>query len=709
MDQEDDAPPPYSAVDPLLTANNRRNANLHHSSASQDASSSEEHAVVSAPVLPTHFTSAVAYFTERPPTVLDDSRGILRHHITIYPRSQAKDFPRRPRCWASRIEEITQQDWDTFLQYLLPPHLGLAASSNDLPRQVRAEIRRDRKDCPQETDEQRHARITAVVSEWNQCFFELRAARIVFTYVADPDVAPPSALCPRCYPATTKATQQAPGYSGGQLLEQNVSAPAAQEPSPPNAWPPSPITPFHSPPPAMPYGAPFGTPSFAVPTPPNQAPGYYAPPPPHLGMAPWGWNNWNAQSQFQNPGSFEGGTLGWISQLASLAQKYGERFTEQAQQYGDQFSAQAQHYSRRVEEKALAHARWLEEQARLRERKGALPFGGLSRSPWGRPQAFVHEAYAAPQIYANNAVPEREETRNNNEQPSPERNRRASIISSSSSSSLSSIDSLSTTSELDASDLANVRAQLQALDDRHDRTLYDAAVDLRRQLSVLQESRREAHVSCRKTWMNGWRHQHHLPHRNDRSDWGRWESPEQQQRNSTERRAMKQEIRATKKAFRDVTRRARDEQKELRRSRRRLHRQLSKSTADGTATEQHDAAMHRMGNLVLNDPAILSVGVEGSDSSTAHLPRPLPASAVLSSEDSATATTSNSSSALQADNASSVDRNGKPSETPAKLLKPRKVKKQQKQQQRQSLAGPDTASVGAEDTKGSMETQPGSS
>ena len=214
MDQEEAPPPPYSAVDPLLAPNSRNNTSSQaiapgvSVSPTQDASSSR---VPTQPtVVPTHFRSAAAYFEERLPSVIDESRGLLPHHMTIYPRSQAKDFPRRPRCWASRFNEITQQDWDTFLKYLFPPQLGLAASSQHLPRQLRAEIRRDRKDRPQETDEQRKARIAAVVAEWNECFFGLRATHVVFVYVGEPDSAPSSALCPRCYPAATGSVEGQP-------------------------------------------------------------------------------------------------------------------------------------------------------------------------------------------------------------------------------------------------------------------------------------------------------------------------------------------------------------------------------------------------------------------------------------------------------------------------------------------------------------------
>jgi hypothetical protein len=150
--------------------------------------------------------------------------------------------------------------------------------------------------------------------------------------------------------------------------------------------------------------------------------------------------------------------------------------------------------------------------------------------------------------------------------PVPEPARRASVGSVSSESSFSSIDSISTTSELSASDLATVRAQLQSLSDRHDRELYEAAVGLRRQLDVLRDSRRQSRISGRGRWRNG--QQGHC-----RGSWGRWESPQEQQRSSAERRALKEEVRATKKAFKDVFRRARDEQRERRRIKRNLWRQ----------------------------------------------------------------------------------------------------------------------------------------
>ncbi|KAJ5637661.1 hypothetical protein N7490_007540 [Penicillium lividum] len=610
MDQEE-APPPYSAVDPLVPpANNRNNGSQQTSvplrgNSEPSASSSriaELPPSTSPAIVPIHFTSAVTYFEERPPLIQDDSRGILHHHMTIYPRSQAKDFPRRPRCWASHSNEILQQDWDTFLRYLFPPQLGLAAASQHLPRQLRAEIQRDRKDRPQETDEQRRARIMAVVDEWNECFFEPRATAIVFVYIGEPDAAPSSALCPYCYPAATKATQgngASISSEGQSPWGSNTSSPVpGQYAQSPTAWPYAPAGPYGLPPGTMAYGPPYGVPPFPGHGMNNHPPGHYPPHPPPNG-APWQWNNWAyAQPQNVNSGTSKG-AFGWFSNITAQAQKYGERFAEQAQQYGDQISAQAMHYGRQVEEQALAHGRWVEEQARFGRKPGAnAPVGYPPQPTWpgqtngtmyntptppAQPspvelpvQATVTAAATTtprlsqdqppqiqPQIQPQDQPRDQPQDQNHSKDDDKdirpaEQARRTSIHSVSSESSLSSLDSLNTTSDLDASDLATVRTQLQALEDRHDRTLYDAAADLRSQLDALQASRREARFSGRSNWRPG-TNQNQQTQRPNNNDWGRWDSPEQQKRQNTERRVLKEELRVTKKAFREVVHRAREE------------------------------------------------------------------------------------------------------------------------------------------------------
>ncbi|KAF7173826.1 hypothetical protein CNMCM5623_006043 [Aspergillus felis] len=586
----DEAPPPYSAVDPLLapTVNNRNNnasaetartflrlrggeASLSDIASRDGSAPSVDGSSAASFALPANFASATAYFIERPPTHFGDERPTLSHLLTIYPRSQSKDFPRRPRCWSPRTAEITQQDWDMFLKYLFPPHLGLAASSAHLPRQLRAEIQRDRKDRPQETDEQRRLRIAAVIEEWNEYFFEPRATRIEFIYVTESENAPVSPLCPRCYPAATRVSRTNRSTQAHEA-ESSASVPAGTPPTvagqptaPPasGAYAPG-VFPYPNPqiPPAPypPYGSPAFFPSGMVPNtpPPPPAPHAYPypPQPPSQYQQPssWGWNNPSYGPQYQYSSTSKGGPLGWLSSLASHAQKYSERITEQAQ-----------HYGRQVEEQAMAHGRWIEEKAGLHGRKFEDVFGGLPSPPRveytaNNPQAqgFYAHGYGYPPV---NVVPTQPMT-----PPVTQPARRTSVSSVSSESSFSSIDSISTTSGLSSTDLATVRAQLQSLNNHHDRELYEAAVGLRRQLDVLRDSRRQSRISGRDHWRNGQQGHGH-------GSWGRWESPQEEQRSSAERRALKEEVKATKKAFKDVFRRARDEQRERRRIKRNRRRQ----------------------------------------------------------------------------------------------------------------------------------------
>lgn len=660
--ESDEAPPPYSAVDPLLAQSNNHERTVSteshrpalrggNASATPDVISSSSGAGDSAsgsPVLPFNFTSAAAYFVDRPPTV-DDGRNILDHHVTIYPRSQSKDFPRRPRCWNARTDGITQRDWDMFLRYLFPPRLGLASTSGHLPRQLRAEIQRDRKDRPQETDEQRRRRVEFVIAEWNQYFFEPRAARIVFVYVTDPENAPSSPLCPKCYPAATRATQE------------NRSSPVS---GPGNYWP-TPLPPAWGPPPMpsasngfvpgpYPYSTPPMTPPFPQPgMPPFPPGGPHDPrnlrmgpavphPPPSVQHCPWGWNNQPYSPQSPGFGGSKAGPLGWISQLASQAQKYGERITEQAQLYGDHISARAEHYGRQVEEQAMAHGRWIEDQTGFGGRKPGDAFTGYVGGPgnqWTGQQAYYPNDPDYPNPNMNNRSIELVEVAWQN-QPA----RRSSANSTSSDTSLSSIDSISTTSDLSSSDLATVRAQLLSLNDHHDRELYDAAVGLRRQLDSIQESRRQSHFPRRGPWRNGW--WNHNPHDQGycRGGWGRWESPEEQQQNMAEKRAMKEEMKATKKAFRDVARRAKEEQREqkrARRGRRRQERQSRRNHREEPAQDATEPLEQRLANLELERRPEADAGrrlERPPESHPGNLPAELPASRPRSQSTSSSAT-----------------------------------------------------------------------
>ncbi|KAJ5893882.1 hypothetical protein N7495_005573 [Penicillium taxi] len=696
MDQEEAPPPPYSAVDPMIDGAPQAPTPLRGTSSASPSGSSrtEETSSTSSRVVPIHFTSAAAYFEQRPPPVSDDSRSLLHHHVTIYPRSQAKDFPRRPRCWASRMEEVAQQDWDTFLRYMFPPHLGLAATSQHLPRQLRAEIQRDRKDRPQETDEQRQSRISAVVEEWNQCFFEPRSTCINFIYIGEPDAAPASALCPRCYPAATKATQgtSTPSTEGQYMRDPNTPSPLpgqyAQVPSP-APWPMPPFPSFpQSQYPPMPYG-PYGVPQFPSPgVPPlnNHPPQYYPPPPPPpSGAPPWQYNNWvYSQPQFGPSGTSKSGALGWFSNITAQAQKYGERFAEQAQYYGDQISAQAMAYGRQVEEQALAHGRWVEEQARLQGRK-PTPYQATTypgQAAWAPAQTVGVIKDMPPPTNSTspmNQVSTPSETRTEShtepqpqnqdkdkEHPHPELTRRASVSSLSSDASLSSFNSLSATSDLSATDLAAVRTQLESLDECHDRTLYDAALDLRKQLDVLQESRHAARHSGRWTLHQDWRRQvHSQSQRTDDSDWGRWDSPQQQQRLAAKRQAMKEEMNSTKKAFRDVIRRAREEQREKRKAHKRRHRHHRHSPSrPAQESEATDESLNRQ----MRDLTLGNIPDSGAAGTLRTGPTgPVQSANVLSSQ--------NTPSDSQASTSQLPDRLVKPQSRFKGILKPRASKK----------------------------------
>lgn len=646
MDSEEvPPPPPYSAVDPMIAQASNRNAAAsaevnrtllrlrggdaasYDPPASPATSLAGSESTAASASLPAHFTSAAAYFAERVAATQNPERPIAEHCVTIYPRSQSKDFPRRPRCWNTRTEDITQQDWDMFLRCLFPPHLGLASSSSELPRQLRAEIQRDRKDRPQESDADRKRRISAVIMEWNQYFFEPRSARVMYNYVMDPQRTPRSSLCPKCYPAATSRTGQA-ASNAGRTRQQEPNAPPTTPgqvaAAPPNATPsPGPygFQPYPPPPVPGPYAAPYGPPTFYNPPgiPPVQPPvyPYAAPPPPPPGQYPlpntWGWNAPPYGYTGQIQGQSKGGPLGWIASLASQAQRYGERITEQAAQYGDHISAQAQHYGRQVEEQAIAHSRWLEEQAGLSGRKMGDAFTGFSGRPqneWGASEPPKIGYYNAPYTQPTAAPTETTTGIITNQQPvstPPDRTRRASVSSEASDTSFSSIDTFSTTSELSASDLATVRAQLLSLDDYHDRALYEQAVGLRRQLDLLQESRRQNRVSGRSHWRHGW---------------GRWESPQQQQRKQAEKRAVKEETRATRKAFRDVVRRAREEQRENRRLKRNRRRQEQR--ARQTSETASDAALEqRLQTLELEN----SLEAPSTVQSTASLSSPVQSAA----------------------------------------------------------------------------------
>lgn len=91
----------------------------------------------SASVASDHLTSASAeaYFESRPVAAGVDSSRVVHHVITVRPGSSPMDFPYQQE-WATR--DIRQDDWQTFLNYLLPNH-GRESNEDLIDRKLRAE------------------------------------------------------------------------------------------------------------------------------------------------------------------------------------------------------------------------------------------------------------------------------------------------------------------------------------------------------------------------------------------------------------------------------------------------------------------------------------------------------------------------------------------------------------------------------------------
>lgn len=604
MEHDEEAPPPpYSAIDPLQSqvASNTGSSAASESQASHhdltgygnesqsdsrplEASLSEVHihddnvdthsrrtpSSPSVPVIispeslqpessssalqPTHFASAAGYFADRGfPSDNNEKRDTLVHHMTIYARSQCKDFPRRPRCWRARAGDISQHDWDTFLNFLFPSSLGPAALSSRLHRRVRAEIERDRKDRPQETDDERCARLDAVITEWNDYFFNPRGTYVTWVYIADLENGPASPLCPNCYPQATEASRN--HATPLRTMSYNAPIPVSTEqpaqriprrPVPRSSYPGpehesqrssvslSPIQGTTSTTSSPTTTTALGHPA-TVPLPKTYQTSYTS-------TYPWATN-----------------PVAWASQMSLRAQQYAGKISTQAQEYGKAIeesalarSRQVEQYSKKLEGSALARGRQIEEAALAKGRRIELAGDRLGSWATGmtgmvgrrRTSSNLLSAYEETDSLGSRSV--------NNVQPT---SRRLSTASSTGSiESLSSIDSISTTSELEPDDLAAMRAQLSSLDEYHHRDLHSATVSLRGHLRILQQTRHDSRFL--------------LPRVGQRGSWGRWDSPEDEKQRENRRVLMKEETRLLREAFRESDRRAKQEVRELQRTRR---------------------------------------------------------------------------------------------------------------------------------------------
>lgn len=220
------APPPYSETDIYSnpgtaivtpTTSHADSASLPAPSA---ASSADDSVIFTPPYTPTDYahqslcdeldhissSAASAYFDSRP---AHGRPGPIPHvhTLTITSTTEPKDIPYPEPAEDWRAKDVTEQDWATFVNYLLPDH---AASANSViaDRKLKAKLidermhrltlgrtDRSRTDMAQvdaqleplrQTPEaaerlgERLTKIDATISEWNAGFFEPRGFQIRF-------------------------------------------------------------------------------------------------------------------------------------------------------------------------------------------------------------------------------------------------------------------------------------------------------------------------------------------------------------------------------------------------------------------------------------------------------------------------------------------------------------------------------------------------
>ncbi|KAI1113909.1 hypothetical protein F5Y14DRAFT_197013 [Nemania sp. NC0429] len=201
----DGPPPPYSETD--IYSHSHRSRDEHPVIVDDDASiapsSSHSNAIDTPPESPSdtqhdfagpsyegHTTaSAQAYFDSRPPNESSDPDVTIT--LEIQPDATPSDFPYPKRAYG---HDVTEQDWQTFINYLIPGHAA-RANSRIIDRKVRttgdaqplfasddiagAELAFSKLSVSsQNTD--------AVIREWNRGFFGPRGITINYTTIAEP-------------------------------------------------------------------------------------------------------------------------------------------------------------------------------------------------------------------------------------------------------------------------------------------------------------------------------------------------------------------------------------------------------------------------------------------------------------------------------------------------------------------------------------------
>ncbi|OAX80076.1 hypothetical protein ACJ72_05599 [Emergomyces africanus] len=606
----EEAPPPYTPIDPLTPASTIESASTADATTEQRALVGYDTQIPSydsVTAIP-NFVSASSYFAERPAPARhqgEPQETVLQHSLTIYPRSQSKDYQRFPKCLRSRSAEITQHDWETFLNYLFPLHLGLAASQSHLTRKLRAEIQRDRKDCTQEGDDERKARIEAVFAEWNKYFFFPRSTEILYTYVSSSDSPPSTHLCPKCYPSAVRSlpVRRGPSSSGIHPTHSATTASCSAQDS-------------------ISRGAvgsnPRSTPALAPEVSTVTVQGSTTIPCATGNSDSGGAGGGAYDRRYAPANGIAGATnaiVSWATQLGERAEQYGQWISDQASAHGKLVEERSQQYGRMIEERAKARAEYFEQQAKHIGRGGRGPGGGRG---WGKGDPGAHWAtHWGPfgHMYPHGHRHGRGgpwgnrpthpwgggwEGHGRNRQ-AEQRQRSASVSSASSSSSSSSASSTSSSSSSDSE--ASFLSSLSSYSQRHATGLSDFKEKIRSIQWEHEQSRERARMDVLPSDI-AYLHQElrilKTAHKQFRSTkrakrgaGTRLISPRSSARNSGNKtagdasvvsdiksketqRAIKQEIQNTKQQFRSLVTRIRQEKKELRRSKRQRRKEAKR-------------------------------------------------------------------------------------------------------------------------------------
>lgn len=527
----DEAPPPYTPSDPLTPSS----SNISTTGDAQPQANVEYVPLYSRSIVPANFISAAGYFQEHPPPrehELDEV--VLEHALTIYARSKAKDYHRFPRCWRTRAEEISKHDWRTFLNYLLPPHLGYASDQPNLPPKLRAELRRDQKDRPQESGEERKNRIAAVVGEWNDLFFVPRGTAVIYCYGSEDGTASVSPLCPNCYPSSLRSRQS------GQVASSRPRATTAPTPDGVSSLDPAPI--------------PTNTEETvrnadAEPSARSETP--------------------RVNTTERRSGAPTAPSFGLLSGAVNTIQSWANRRAQLAQTCGEQAEAWGRAFGEHAESRGKALGKHAELRGRaLGDRAGAWGKTMEQRSDWIGHMAGLYDPPRPGGGYGYGWGNERQARRS---------------VSSSSSSSSSSEDSeddsvstISTDSDWDLDDIEVFRAQIRSVHDsfEHARTVFaqnpNDTPGLRQELITVKAALRELRVSTS---------------RHVRGTRGRKPS-------TAEKRAIKEELRGIKRDYRALNRQARSERKNIRKEQKKRKKEEKKARKDARKASWKQRGKH---------------------------------------------------------------------------------------------------------------------